>query len=333
MRLASLAQFSPHNNTNIVTATNDGTIATNNFAKGTMEEVNSAATGLAVTSLALHPSAEHTAAVSDSHKVSVFDLKSGSPLPICSTKPTSIINSFNFNCDGSAVLVTSMDKFLRVVDPRNPRGSPLAVLCHKSNKNMHAVHCGASFRNNLLTVGQSMMRERECCLWDIRSLASPVQRERLDASSGDLVPHFDADANLLYLVGKGELGVRIYELSGEKVCLIFLWRRVWPIAINPHCYCYYYCLAPPHIECNVRGAASEERLLRSKEGPGRDGEPPRSWSDAENERNVSFVPGQFFCPAERQDLQRRAVPPLPDLFPGHDCGRVGGGVGQISSAW
>ena len=43
--------------------------------------------------------------------------------------------------------------------------------------------------------------------------AGPVKKERIDGSTSPLVPLFDADTNLLTLVGKGDTSIRIYEFG------------------------------------------------------------------------------------------------------------------------
>lgn len=156
-------------------------------------------------------------AASDSHKVSIFDLSSSTASPICKTDPTSEIVDFSFGYDGASLLICSKDKHMRVFDPRQSGNSAHShsTVAHKSNKNMHCLALGDT--NNVLSVGQSMMREREVSLWDIRSFSTPVQKERLDTSSGDLIPFFDVGTGLLFLVGRGDTNARIFEFSMEKL--------------------------------------------------------------------------------------------------------------------
>jgi hypothetical protein len=63
----------------------------------------------------------------------------------------------------------------------------------------------------LLTLGHNNNQEREWMLWDSRNMTSNTKRERIDSSTGPLVPIFDADLNILTLAGKGDSLIRLYE--------------------------------------------------------------------------------------------------------------------------
>ncbi|KAG1701118.1 hypothetical protein DVH05_011359 [Phytophthora capsici] len=58
------------------------------------------------------------------------------------------------------------------------------------------------------------MQERELKLWDPRQLAKCVHRERLDAGGvGQVFPMYDADLDLLYVLGKGDRSARMFEVD------------------------------------------------------------------------------------------------------------------------
>ena len=52
--------------------------------------------------------------------------------------------------------------------------------------------------------------------WDQDDLSVPVTEGDLNGSSAALFPFYDADTNMLYVVGKGERNIRYYEISANK---------------------------------------------------------------------------------------------------------------------
>ena len=46
------------------------------------------------------------------------------------------------------------------------------------------------------------MRDREIAVWDARALSSPLTRESVATAPGVLLPLYDEDSNMLFLVGK-----------------------------------------------------------------------------------------------------------------------------------
>lgn len=66
----------------------------------------------------------------------------------------------------------------------------------------------------LFTCGSDRMQERELKIWDPRQLGKCLHRERLDAGGvGQLFPLYDADLDLLYVLGKGDRSARLFEVD------------------------------------------------------------------------------------------------------------------------
>jgi hypothetical protein len=61
------------------------------------------------------------------------------------------------------------------------------------------------------------MSDRQLNLWNSNSLAKPFKSEFLDTSSGDLMPFYDTDINMLYLSGKGVGSIRYYEYDNDEL--------------------------------------------------------------------------------------------------------------------
>jgi coronin-7 len=65
----------------------------------------------------------------------------------------------------------------------------------------------------IFSAGFNARRDREYALWDIRNLSQPAIIKKHDTSPGILTPLFDADANLIFLCGKGDTSLRWLELK------------------------------------------------------------------------------------------------------------------------
>lgn len=68
----------------------------------------------------------------------------------------------------------------------------------------------------LFTAGFSKISEREYAIWDTRNLETPLIKKRLDDYAGIPFPYFDEDSKVLYIAGKGESAVSIFQYSSES---------------------------------------------------------------------------------------------------------------------
>ena len=59
--------------------------------------------------------------------------------------------------------------------------------------------------------------------WD--GLSVPATEVDLDGPSGVLFPFYDADTNMLSVVGKGDRNIHYCEISANKPCLNYLMER------------------------------------------------------------------------------------------------------------
>uniref|UniRef100_A0A3Q3EWL6 Coronin n=1 Tax=Kryptolebias marmoratus TaxID=37003 RepID=A0A3Q3EWL6_KRYMA len=124
-----------------------------------------------------------------------------------------LLLSVSFNSDGSRLAVTSKDRRVRVLDPRAGKILQVPVSgTHKANKVLYI-----NGLKMLLSTGSSQI-----VLWDSDDLSEPLFEEDLDGSAGVLFPFYDPDTQLLYLAGKGDGNIRVYELSSEKPHVSFL---------------------------------------------------------------------------------------------------------------
>ncbi|KAG7389530.1 Coronin-2B [Phytophthora pseudosyringae] len=124
-----------------------------------------------------------------------------------------VLSSAAWNWDGSAMVLATQDQAVRIVDPRVDRLSAPAIdAAHTGKRHLSALWCGRT--QHFVTCGSDRMQERELKLWDPRQLAKCVHRERLDAGGvGQLFPLYDADLDLLYVLGKGDRSARLFEVD------------------------------------------------------------------------------------------------------------------------
>uniref|UniRef100_A0A8C9T1K8 Coronin n=1 Tax=Scleropages formosus TaxID=113540 RepID=A0A8C9T1K8_SCLFO len=132
---------------------------------------------------------------------------------------TDLIYSACWNQDGSRILTSCKDKKLRVLDPR--KGTVLLEKDkpHEGHRPVRAVFVSSE---KILTTGFSRMSERQVALWDPDNFAEPLTLQELDTSSGVLLPFFDPDTSIVYLVGKGDSSIRYFEVTDEAPYVHYL---------------------------------------------------------------------------------------------------------------
>eukprot|EP01132_Coremiostelium_polycephalum_P011379 gene11379-13935_t len=142
--------------------------------------------------------------------VKTWDVEQGSQLNSIDNAHSDIINSVEWNYNGSKIVTTCKDKKARVFDPRS-NAATYEVVCHQGVKNSRAIF----IKENIFTVGFSKTSEREFNIWDPRNNAEPVAHLNIDSASGLLCPFYDPDNSILYLAGKGDGNIRYYEMVDE----------------------------------------------------------------------------------------------------------------------
>lgn len=129
------------------------------------------------------------------------------------------IYSMSWNHIGSAFATTSKDRIIRVIDPRS--GIVIAQGDgHQGSKASKVAFLGR--QNRLFTTGFSRHSERQYAVWDASNLSEPLHIEVIDASSGLLIPFFDADTNVVYVAGKGDGNIRYFEVVDKAPYVYFL---------------------------------------------------------------------------------------------------------------
>jgi WD40 repeat protein len=128
-----------------------------------------------------------------------------------------IIQSLDWNYNGSQIATTCKDKKARIFDPRDEKISQ-EVIAHQGVKGSRVCW----MKDKLLTVGFSKTSEREYNIYDPRNFTDPIAHLSIDSSAGIIMPFFDNDTNILFLAGKGDGNIRYYEIVDEAPYIHYL---------------------------------------------------------------------------------------------------------------
>merc|ERR1712137_973560 len=162
-----------------------------------------------VGSVNFHPTADNVVATSSTdYTVKVWDIEKGEARSTVSGH-SDIIQSVDWNYDGSLIATTSKDKKIRVIDPRggNITGEASG---HPGVKGSRCIWLGE--RGTIFNVGFSRSSDRTYSILDPRKLDTPIVQANIDTSSGILMPFYDNDTGLLFLAGKGDGNIRYFEI-------------------------------------------------------------------------------------------------------------------------
>jgi len=149
--------------------------------------------------------------------VKVWDIEKGKDICSSDGQHTDIIQSVDWNTNGSLLASSAKDKKIRIIDPRQKTVVSEAE-AHPGVKGSRVCWLGS----RLFSCGFSKTSEREFALWDPREFKEPVLKQNVDTSSGLLMPFFDRDTNVLFLAGKGDGNIRYYEVVDEAPYIHYL---------------------------------------------------------------------------------------------------------------
>lgn len=124
------------------------------------------------------------------------------------------IQSMAWSFDGSKLSTVSKDNYLRQWDPRQ-KTQIAEGICHSGIKPSKVVDLKEE--HFIFTTGFSQKREREYAVWDARNLKQAVKLQCIDSSVGMLSPLYDPDADLMFLLGKGDSVIRWMHVDSTRV--------------------------------------------------------------------------------------------------------------------
>jgi len=159
------------------------------------------------------------ASTSTDFSVKIWDIEKGSNVFSLDAAHTDIINSADWNSNGSLIATSCKDKKIRVVDPRANTVAGEAE-GHQGIKGTRAIWLGT--KEKILSCGFTKTSERELCLWDPKDMSKPLLRQQVDSASGLLMPFYDNDTSVLFIAGKGDGNIRYYEVVDEAPYIHYL---------------------------------------------------------------------------------------------------------------
>jgi len=159
------------------------------------------------------------ASTSTDYSVKIWDIEKGATLCSVDAQHADIIQSADWNFTGSQIVTSCKDKKIRVIDPRLNKIAQEAE-SHQGIKGTRA--CWLGSKDKIFSCGFTKTSEREFCLYDPRSLTTPLSKQNVDSASGILMPFYDNDTNVLFVAGKGDGNVRYYEIVDEAPYIFYL---------------------------------------------------------------------------------------------------------------
>jgi len=165
------------------------------------------------------PTANNILATSSTDcSVKIWDIEKGKDVLSVDAQHTDIIQSADWNRNGSMLATTCKDKKLRIIDPRQ-RKIVAETEAHSGVKGSRVIYLGM---DKLFSCGFSKTSEREFSIWDARNLSTKLAHQSVDSASGLLMPFYDEDTKTVFLGGKGDGNIRYYELVDDATQIYYL---------------------------------------------------------------------------------------------------------------
>jgi len=150
--------------------------------------------------------------------VKLWDVATGQATLSLENKHKALLTEIAWNGDGSQMATCAKDKFLRIFDPRSGATAG-EVEAHPSTKTTRAVWCRR--QDKIVTSGFARDGSRELALFDPRSLAKRLGEIKLDVSSSSTMPLFDDDTGVLFVCGKGDGTIHMFEVAASEAGGLF----------------------------------------------------------------------------------------------------------------
>jgi WD40 repeat protein len=216
-------EFSPFNDNLLATASEDGTvklwvIPEEGITKDVKEwnaELNSNSKKLIFSKF--HPSSDYTMATSGLDQVvRVWDIQNQKcALAFEDLKHTTYDLAWSHN--GSLLAAVTKDKQLSFFDPRKDTTCQ-KVSTHEGARQQKMIWLGDS--QHIMTCGFSKLSVREYAVWDNRNFSAPLVKRQLDDYGGIPFSYFDEEHKLVYVAGKGESAISIFQYNSASPNLI-----------------------------------------------------------------------------------------------------------------
>lgn len=170
-----------------------------------------------VTLLRFHPTANNTLlSTAADYTVKVWDIENQAAVSTFS-EIENLVHDIVWNTKGDQYAFSCKDKKCRLVDARTGEATS-TFQAHEGVKSVKMVYVNDT--GKIFTCGASKQSSREIKVWDVKDLSKPLHTESIDTAAGAMIPLWDADTKVLYLCGKGDGVVRLFEYE-DKAPYIF----------------------------------------------------------------------------------------------------------------
>jgi len=172
-----------------------------------------------VTLLRFHPTAANTLlSTAADYTVKVWDCESAQDVTTFGDFEN-LVHDIVWDAKGDMYAFSCKDKHIRIVDPRTGKEAS-KFKGHDGAKSVKMFYANES--GKLCSFGASKQSSREIKIWDLADLSKPLHTETVDTAAGAMIPLWDADTSVLYLCGKGDGIVRLYEFEDKAPYLFKL---------------------------------------------------------------------------------------------------------------
>lgn len=172
-----------------------------------------------ITTVNFHPTAENILLTSGADGVvRVWDVTKGVETHVLGGHGE-LIAGVAVGYQGDVLATACRDKQLRVFDIRSQE-CVSETTAHGGAKGYRVTWLGA--KSQLLTVGFSKSSERELKIWDTRNFSDPLTTVTLDQLAGVITPFYDEDIGVVYLAGRGDASIKMYEIVDEAPYVHYL---------------------------------------------------------------------------------------------------------------
>lgn len=170
-----------------------------------------------VTLLRFHPTASNVlASASADYSVKVWDVEKGETISNYADMGD-LIHDIVWDTRGDVLATSSKGKLVHFFDPRQGVVADTLKSPHDGVKSTKLAYLGDT--GKFMTCGSTKQSTREVKIWDLKNLSKPLVTEKIDTASGAMLPLFDSDTNVLYLAGKGDGLLRLYEYDDNETAL------------------------------------------------------------------------------------------------------------------
>ena len=165
-----------------------------------------------ITTVNFHPTAENILLTTGADLVvRIWDVTSAKEALVLSGHGE-LIAGIAVGYQGDTVATACRDKQLRIFDMRS-KAVTNETTAHTGTKGARVTWLGS--KSQLLSAGFSKSSEREFKIWDTRNFGNPLATITLDQLAGVITPYYDEDVGVVYLAGRGDASIKMYEIVDE----------------------------------------------------------------------------------------------------------------------